>query len=123
MFREMQEGLVEAERIRAATGRWPDAPSLSRDGIPPFAPDPTRTPYRWSTLARGTTINYVGVPMASPSAGSADPPAAPTAPAWLLVIIEPEQGAPPDPAPSDETHHRLPDGTTLHVSIWRVPEA
>jgi len=110
-FRELQEGLLEAERIRAATGRWPDAATLSSGGIPPFAPDPTRTPYRWSTLARGTTINYVGVPVSASS------------PAWLLVIIEPEQGAPPDPAPNDETHHRLPDGTTLHVSIWRVPEA
>ena len=28
-----------------------------------------------------------------------------------------------DPAPNDETHHRLPDGTTLHVSIWNMPEA
>ena len=26
------------------------------------------------------------------------------------------------PAPNDETHHRLPDGTTLHVSIWNMPE-
>jgi hypothetical protein len=42
--------------------------------------------------------------------------------AWVLVILEPEPGAPADPAPNDETHHRLPDGTTLHVSIWNMPE-
>ena len=35
---------------------------------------------------------------------------------------EPEPGMPPDPAPNDETHHRLTDGTTLHVSIWNMPE-
>src|SRR5436190_21039908 len=27
-FRELQEGLLEAERIRAATGRWPEAAVL-----------------------------------------------------------------------------------------------
>jgi hypothetical protein len=112
MFRELQEGLLEAERLRATTGRWPEAAALAGDGIPPFAADPTRkaATYRWSTLTQGTIINYVGIPT------TAD------APAWLLVVIEPEAGAPPDPAPNDETHHRLPDGTTLHVSIWQVPE-
>ena len=112
MFRELQEGLLEAERIRTATGRWPDAAAMAADGIPPFAADPTRkaAAYGWSTLVQGVTVNYVGIPTTA------------TAPAWLLVIIEPESGAPPDPAPNDETHHRLVDGTTLHVSIWQVPE-
>ena len=31
---------------------------------------------------------------------------------------EPDPGAPPDPAREDEEHHRLTDGTMLHVSIW-----
>jgi hypothetical protein len=112
MFRELREGLLEAERIRATTGKWPDAAALANEGIPPFAPDPTRkdVTYRWSTLVQGTTVNYVGIPNTA------------AAPAWLMVVIEPEAGAPPDPAPNDETHHRLPDGTTLHVSIWEVPE-
>jgi hypothetical protein len=112
MFRELREGLLEAERLRATTGRWPDAAALAADGIPPFAADPTRkeAAYRWSTLVQGAVVNYVGIP------------STPSAPAWLLLVIEPESGAPPDPAPNDETHHRLPDGTTLHVSIWQVPE-
>ncbi len=116
LFRELQEGLLEAERVRATTGRWPDSTTLATAGVPPFAPDPTRkaVTYRWSTLVQGTIVNYLGVPM-TPDASSAPS-------AWLLVIIEPEAGAPPDPAPNDETHHRLPDATTLHVSIWRVPE-
>jgi len=112
MFRELREGLLEAERVRAQTGRWPDTAALASEGVPPFAADPTRkdATYRWSTLVQGTTVNYVGIP------------SIPSSPAWLLLIIEPEAGSPPDPAPNDETHHRLPDGTTLHVSIWQVPE-
>ena len=112
MFRELQEGLLEAERARSTSGHWPDAAALAADGIPPFAADPTRkdVTYRWSTLVQGVTVNYIGIP------------STPAAPAWLLVALEPEPGTPPDPAPNDETHHRLPDGTTLHVSIWQVPE-
>jgi hypothetical protein len=112
MFRELREGLLEAEGVRATAGHWPDAAALAAGGIPPFAPDPTRkdVTYRWMTLVQGTTVNYLGIP------------STPSAPAWLLLVIEPEPGSPPDPAPNDETHHRLPDGTTLHVSIWQVGE-
>jgi len=111
-FRELQEGLLEAERIRAATGRWPDVAALADEGIPPFAPDPTRKgpSYKWTSVRQDWATNYVGVP------------SDPSAPAWTLVILEPAPGEPPDPAPNDETHHRLPDGTTLHVTIWTIPE-
>ena len=112
IFREMQEGLLETERIRAETGHWPDVSTLEAEGIPPFAPDPTRKmAYKWTSVRQEWVTNYLGVP------------GDPAAPAWVLVILEPEPGAPPDPAPNDETHHRLPDGTTLHVSIWNIPEA
>jgi hypothetical protein len=111
MFRELQEGLLEAERIRAQTGRWPDVAALEVEGIPPFAPDPTRkVDYTWTSVRQDWAINYLGVPSDR------------SQPAWVLVVLEPEPGAPADPAPNDETHHRLPDGTTLHVSIWNVPE-
>ena len=111
VFRELQEGLLEAERIRAQTGHWPDVKTLEAEGIPPFAPDPTRkTDYNWTSVRQDWATNYLGVP------------ADPSQPAWVLVILEPEPGAPADPAPNDETHHRLPDGTTLHVSIWNMPE-
>jgi hypothetical protein len=111
-FRELQEGLLEAERIRATTGRWPDVAALAAEGIPPFASDPTRKgpSYKWTSVRQDWTTNYVGVP------------SDPSAPAWTLVILEPAPGEPPDPAPNDETHHRLPDGTTLHVTIWTMPE-
>ena len=112
LFRELQEGLLEAERIRAETGHWPDVTALEAEGIPPFAPDPTRKiEYKWTSVRQDWATNYLGVP------------SDPSQPAWVLVILEPEPGAPPDPAPNDETHHRLPDGTTLHVSIWNIPEA
>lgn len=111
IYRELQEGLLEAERMRAETGQWPDVATLVAEGIPPFTPDPTqKISYKWSSVRQDWAINYLGIP--------ADPAAL----AWILVILEPEPGAPADPAPNDETHHRLPDGTTLHVSIWNIPE-
>src|SRR5436190_47588 len=111
-FRDLQEGLLEAERIRATTGRWPDIAALEAEGIPPFASDPTRKgpTYKWTSVRQDWTTNYVGVP------------SDPSSPAWTLVILEPAPGEPLDPAPNDETHHRLPDGTTLHVTIWTIPE-
>jgi hypothetical protein len=112
IFRELQEGLLEAERLRSTSGKWPEVPALSADGIPPFAPDPTAkgASYHWRVLNQGVFTNYLGIP------STAD------APAWLLVIREPELGSAPDLAPNDEEHHRLTDGTVLHVSIWKVPE-
>jgi hypothetical protein len=111
IFRELREGLLEAERIRAATGHWPDVTTLEAGGIPPFSADPTQNiAYKWTSIRQEWVTNYLGVP---PNADAA---------AWVLVILEPEPGVPPDPAPNDETHHRLPDGTTLHVSIWNMPE-
>ena len=116
MFRELQEGLLEAERRRADRGTWPAVSSLAGDGIPPFALDPTAkgAQYDWHLIASGTLVNYLGLPQR------------PDAPAWLLVVQEPEPGAPPDPAREDEEHHRLITGVMLHVSTWvrtdaRVP--
>jgi hypothetical protein len=45
-----------------------------------------------------------------------------SAPAWLLLVQEPDRGAPPDPSAEDEEHHRLGDGAMLHVSIWVHPD-
>lgn len=39
---------------------------------------------------------------------------------YAIVIWEPDPGMAPDPlAVVDEQHHKLPDGTLLHVSVWR----
>jgi len=108
MFRELQEGLLEAERLKSSTGSWPEPSALAADGIPPFAPDPTArgAAYIWTVLKRGTYSNYRGTPA---TAG---------APAWLLLIQEPTPDAPPDPSPEDEEHHRLSSTVMLHVSVW-----
>jgi hypothetical protein len=36
MFRELQEALLEAERLRSTDGAWPDVAALANQGIPPF---------------------------------------------------------------------------------------
>jgi len=110
MFRELQEGLLEAQRIRSLSGGWPAPAALALQGIPPFAPDPTRAEnYVWTVTQHSTFVDYRGTPSVT------------GVPAWLLLIQEPDKGAPPDPAAEDEEHHRLADGTMLHVSIWTHP--
>jgi hypothetical protein len=106
-FRELQEGLLEIEAARSSNDAWPTTETLSADGIPPFAPDPTkRSPLVWQRLQSGPTINYLGSP------GNDD------GPAWLLLVQEPEPGVPPDQTYEDEEHHRLANGVMLHVSTW-----
>ena len=107
MFRELQEGLSEAESSRGSNGAWPSSDALANDGIPPFAADPTqRALYTWRLVQSGTMVNYIGVPKGSNAA------------VWLLLIQEPEPGVPPDQAFEDEEHHRLSTGQMLHVSTW-----
>ena len=108
MFRELQEGLLEAETRRADRGTWPTVSSLAADGVPPFAFDPTEKGgrYDWSLTVIGAFVNYLGLPQRS------------GAPAWLVLVLEPDPRAPPDPAREDEEHHRLITGEMLHVSTW-----
>jgi len=113
IFRAVQEGMTEAERLRSSTGRWPKPEELAQQGIPPFAPDPIdRDGYTWSMLQKDTDINYVG----TPAPGRARP-------RFLVLIVEPTPGMPDDPqAPTDEIHHRLDNGMMLHVTIMmRAP--
>jgi len=95
-FRAIREQLLAAEALRARTFRWPDVSALALPG----------NGYTWTRFERGVITNYLGKP---PDASQA---------AWVLEIQEPEPGMPPDPAPNDEQHHRLPDGTTLHIFVW-----
>lgn len=109
MFRQLQVALLEAQAMRAASGAWPDVAMMAEQGIDPFGPDPTNrgARYQWRLLESRLVINYLGVP------DRAD------APAWLLTVQEPDPSAPADVYADDEEHARLPDGTILHVSIWR----
>ena len=110
IYREVQEGVLEAERVRSSTGRWPGADELASDGVAPFAPDPIdRARHTWITVRGGTAVNYVGT-----EAGGREA-------LWMLAV-EPDPGTPKDPtAPVDEVHHRLADGTMIHVTVWLGP--
>jgi hypothetical protein len=107
MFHQLQEALPALERRRAASGRWPESAVLAAASIPPFATEEgEKTARRWQFVNQGLFVNYLGWPS---HAGDL---------AWLLLIQEPDPSAPVDLAPNDETHHRLPDGTVLHVTVW-----
>jgi len=112
-FRLLQEGSIEAERARSASRESPAVSTLAGGGIPPFASDPitAKDGYLWSLRRSGIVADYLGVPTA------------PARSAFLLRIQEPAPGDPPDRAPLDETHHRLADGTMLHVSTWVHPRS
>jgi hypothetical protein len=105
MFTAIRRGLADLETERARTSRWPEPMVLAASGVPPFA-TAAADGMEWQRFQRGATVNYLGQP------------ADPAAPAWLLMIQEPEPNTPPDPAPLDDEHHRLPDGTTLHIYVW-----
>jgi hypothetical protein len=115
-YRQMQEGLIEAEGMRSATKSWPTPEVLAALEVPPFAEDPiAKVPLAWTLEQEGDFVNYRGIPAAS------------TAPELLALIQEPAPGANEvlgPRSPPDETHHVLADGTVLHVTIWfRPPDA
>ncbi len=112
IFREISEGVAEAERMRSTTGRWPTADDLARLSVPPFAPDPLdRAGYAWRSLQTGNKADYIGTP--SPASGRET---------FVVIIAEPDPGTPNDPRqPVDEVHHRLGDGTMIHVTVWTGP--
>jgi hypothetical protein len=97
-FGDLQKSLIEVEAARARTGRWPEAEGLQ---------GPAPPSYTWIGSREGLFLDYLAIPSDDVSGA-----------AWLLVIQEPDPAAVPDPAQNDEEHHRLPDGTVLHVSIW-----
>jgi hypothetical protein len=112
LFRALQEGVVEAERVRSTAGRWPGVEDLARAGVPPFARDPLDTAgFSWLFVQTGLKVDYVGTPR--PGSGRE---------AFFAVIVEPDPGDPVDPlAPVDEIHHRLGDGRMIHVTVWTGP--
>jgi hypothetical protein len=113
LYRLLREGVSTAERTRGRTGTWPEVDALVARGVAPFVDPIDRAGYTWTRLAAGATVNYAGVPDAASGLAT-----------FLVVVLEPEPGAPPDPtAVPDAVHHRMPDGTMVHVMIWRAPGA
>jgi len=109
MFGRLQQAVSEAEALRAQTGRWPEPAALG--GLPALLPTGDESipssAYKWTRTQEGFVVNYLAVPLDDDAAA-----------AWLLRIQEPDPNTPLDVAPNDEVHHRLPDGTVLHVTIW-----
>jgi len=112
IYRQTLDGLTEAEDVRSRAGEWPPVEALAARNVPPFATDPIdHAGYRWRLLRDGTLVNYVGTPSV---AGK---------PTYVIAVLEPDPGTPIDPqTPVDETHHKLRDGTILHVSVWTGPK-
>lgn len=110
IYRQMAEGLVEAERIRGQTKEWPSVDVLAAQAIPPFASDPLdKDGYTWRLLNDGVFFEYVGIPSASSSA-----------PLFLMQLQEPDPGVPfISKPPVDQVHHELSDGTPIHASFWK----
>jgi hypothetical protein len=111
-FRDMQEGSLEALRLRGETGSWPNVAALAAAGIPPFAPDVLdKQKLRWVDRRDGLFVDYLGVPSASEGAT-----------AFLILVQEPDPVTgekPPPPSVVDEEHRLLPDGRLLHVTFWK----
>lgn len=114
LYRQLREGILEAENARAATGAWPEPASLAADGVPPFAGDALSPALTWTRRQHGVYVNYLGVP--ADGRGQR----------WLVLFIEPEpgllRGANEPPPPVDEEHHTLPDGMALHVTVWTTAD-
>lgn len=112
LYRAVREGIVEAERRRSSTGRWPSAADLAREGVPPFAVDPIdHAGYTWSFVQTGAAVNYVGTPSASSKRE-----------AFIAILAEPDPGTAIDPnAQVDEVHHRLAGGMMIHATVWMGP--
>lgn len=105
MYTKIRRGLPEMEADRAKTSRWGEPIVFGANNVPPFA-SAAEDGLEWQRFQRGATVQYFG----KPSDGAS--------PSWILTIQEPEPNTPPDPAPLDDEHHRLPDGTTLHIYVW-----
>lgn len=109
-FRHLRESLYELERLRVATGTWPDVESLREAGVEPFREDERTVARTWTLRSHGVYATWVGVPTV-PGAGAR----------FVVVYVEPAPqvlAAKEPPPPEDEEHHTLPDGTPVHVTVW-----
>ncbi len=96
VYAAIRLGLKSAEATRARTKAWPA--TFEAAGL------------TWSKRGQGLYINYLGLPAQASQLR------------WLVLIIEPaESGLKDAPAPEDDEHHTLADGTALHVTLWSAP--
>lgn len=110
IFRELQEGIAEAEGSRSSVGRWPIIEELASTGVPPFVPAPRdRDRWSWEFRESNEGANYLGLPRS------------PTDSAWLVLLQESGERVKVELGEKielDEFHRQLSDGTLIHVSTW-----
>lgn len=113
-YRELLEGVVEAENLRAKSGTWPTVEALRDVGVPPFVPNPVQKgTLTWSQRGQAPVYNYLGQPN---GAGVA----------WLVLLQESGDRLGkevPTVADLDEQHHLLSNGEIIHFSVWRRDSA
>ena len=62
-------------------------------------------------MQTGTAVNYIGTPEAASKRET-----------FVLIVTEPDPGTAIDPsAQVDDVHHRLADGSMIHVTVWIGP--
>lgn len=112
-YRELLEGVVEAENLRAESGAWPKVEVLAEAGVPPFSPNPIHpVALRWVHRGKAPVYNYLG--------------AAQDGAAWLVLLQESGDRLGkevPTLADLDEQHHLLGNGEIIHFSVWRRDSA
>ena len=118
------QGLLPYQELRGHTRRRrpgdvcrtsPQTDDRRRRAYVPQA-DGGRMPAAWGSLTGFTwTASRGGL---LPRTTSPRPGGDPSAAAWLLVIQGPIRRRRSIRLPTTRPHHRLPDGTVLHVSIW-----
>jgi hypothetical protein len=114
IFTRLRQCLLDAEALRARQGSWPEPDAVASLPTSPIGASGAGATsagggasYTWTLTQQHIIVNYLRLPSGDASAS-----------AWLIRVQEPDPAAPTDSAPNDEEHHRLPDGTVLHVSIW-----
>jgi len=104
-YRTMRAGILAVEKRRSGRA-WPEVEALAAEGVTSFD-DPTM---RWVKRQQGVYVNYLGLPR---EVGAWR---------WLVLFIEPSAAAFKEPpAPEDDEHHTLADGTALHITVWTAP--
>ena len=104
-YRQVRAAVLALEKRRSGAA-WPEVEALAAEQVSPF----DEAGVRWVKRQHGVYVNYLGTPRA------------PEQWRWLVLFIEPSPTAFKEPpAPNDEEHHTLGDGTALHVTVWTAP--
>lgn len=91
-YATLRELLRKAEAERGKSKSWPAPAGIFPEGF--------------SLQQQGIYVNYAGEREGL---------------RWLVLFIEPDPRFPAENVREDDEHHRLSDGTMLHVTVWTQP--